>query len=119
MLNTSPLDAEHRSLDAKMGAFAGWDMPISYPAGTIAEHNAVRSSAGIFDVSHLGKIMVQGPGAAAFLDAQLTNRMDNLAAGRARYTLICNERAGIIDDLIVYALAPEEMLVVPNASNRD
>ncbi len=119
MLNTSPLDAEHRSLDAKMGAFAGWDMPISYPAGTIAEHNAVRSAAGVFDVSHLGKILVQGPGATAFLDAQLTNRMDNLGVGRARYTLICTEQGGIIDDLIVYALAPEEMLVVPNASNRD
>jgi aminomethyltransferase len=119
MLKTSPLDAEHRSLGAKMGAFAGWDMPISYPPGTIAEHTAVRSTAGLFDVTHLGKILVQGSGAADFLDSQLTNRMDNLGGGRARYTLICNEDAGIIDDLIVYGLGDGEMLVVPNASNRD
>lgn len=119
MLNTSPLDASHRALGAKTGAFAGWDMPISYPAGTIAEHNAVRSSAGLFDVSHLGKILVRGDAAAAFLDTQVSNRMANLTPGRARYTLICNDEAGIIDDLIVYALAPGEMLVVPNAGNRD
>jgi aminomethyltransferase len=118
MPKLSPLDAQHRALGAKMGMFAGWDMPISY-TGTVAEHTAVRERAGIFDVSHLGKLLVSGPGSATFLDAQLTNKMADLQVGRARYTLICNEDAGILDDLIVYAIAPDEMLVVPNASNRD
>lgn len=118
MLKLSPLDAVHRALGAKMASFAGWEMPISY-AGTIAEHEAVRARAGIFDVSHLGKFLVRGPGAAAFLDGQLSNRMADLQPGRARYTLILNDDAGIIDDLIVYGLAPDEYLVVPNASNRD
>jgi aminomethyltransferase len=101
-----------------MGAFAGWDMPISY-AGTIAEHTAVRQRVGIFDVSHLGKLMVRGDGGGALLDRVLSNRMSDLAPGRARYSLILDEKAGIVDDLIVYALAPGELLVVPNAANVD
>lgn len=117
-LKRSPLDAAHRALGAKMGAFAGWDMPISY-AGTIAEHTAVRTSVGIFDVSHLGKLMVRGDGGAAVLERALSNRMNDLAPGRARYSLILDDNAGIIDDLIVYALAPDELLVVPNAANVD
>ena len=112
----SPLDVAHRALGAHMGAFAGWDMPISY-AGTVGEHDAVRERAGIFDVSHLGKLMVRGAGAAALLDRVLSNRMSDLAPGRARYSLILNDEAGIVDDLIVYVLAEGEMLVVPNASN--
>lgn len=118
MLNVSPLDAAHRALGAKMGAFAGWDMPISY-AGTVAEHTAVRERVGLFDVSHLGKLMVSGAGAAAFLDTQLTNHMADLKPGRARYSMICNPEGGIVDDLIVYAIDAEQLLVVPNASNRD
>jgi len=118
MLKTSPLDDAHRGLGAKMGAFAGWDMPISY-AGTVSEHTGVRERVGIFDVSHLGKVLVRGEGARAFLDRQLANRMTTLEPGRARYTLICNDDAGIIDDLIVYAIARDELLVVPNASNVD
>lgn len=118
MLKLSPLDADHRALGAKMGAFAGWDMPISYE-GTVAEHTSVRERAGIFDVSHLGKLLVAGPGAAQFLDSQLSNRMADLPTGRARYTLICNDDAGILDDLIVYGIGDEEYLVVPNASNRE
>ena len=117
MLELSPLDAQHRALGAKMGAFAGWDMPISY-AGTVAEHTAVRERAGLFDVSHLGKVLVSGPGAEAFLDGRLTNRMADLSLGRARYSLICNEDGGILDDLIVYAIGENELLVVPNAANR-
>jgi aminomethyltransferase len=112
----SPLDVAHRTLGAHMGTFAGWEMPISY-AGTIAEHIAVRERVGIFDVSHLGKLMVRGDGAAALLDHVLSNRMSDLTPGRARYSLILNEDAGIVDDLIVYALAPGELLVVPNAAN--
>ncbi|MFN2614703.1 MAG: glycine cleavage system aminomethyltransferase GcvT [Actinomycetota bacterium] len=118
MLKLSPLDAEHRALGAKMGAFAGWDMPISY-TGTVAEHMAVRENVGIFDVSHLGKLLVRGDGGDQFLDAQLSNRMIGLEQGRARYTLILDDDGGIIDDLIVYAIGPQEWLVVPNASNRD
>ncbi len=114
----SPLDAAHRALGAHMGVFAGWDMPISY-LGTIAEHNAVRERAGIFDVSHLGKLMVGGSGAAALLDRALSNRMSDLVPGRARYSLILNDDGGIVDDLIVYVLSEGEMLVVPNAANVD
>lgn len=118
MLKLSPLDAAHRALGAKMAAFAGWDMPISY-AGTVAEHTDVRERAGIFDVSHLGKLLVRGEAGGAFLDGQLTNRMADLAPGRARYTLICNDDGGIVDDLIVYVLSEAERLVVPNAANMD
>jgi aminomethyltransferase len=114
----SPLDAAHRALGAKMAPFAGWEMPISY-AGTVTEHTDVRERAGIFDVSHLGKLIVRGAGAAAFLDSQLTNGMTTLEPGRARYTLICNPDGGIVDDLIVYALGGDERLVVPNAANMD
>jgi len=101
-----------------MGAFAGWDMPISY-AGTVSEHTAVRERVGLFDVSHLGKVLVSGPAAAAFLDAQLTNRMADLSVGRARYSLICTAEGGIVDDLIVYGDREDEFLAVPNAANRD
>ena len=114
----TPLDAAHRALGAHMGGFAGWEMPISY-AGTIAEHTAVRERVGMFDVSHLGAIGVRGDGAATLLDAVLSNRMTDLAPGRARYTLILDDDAGIVDDIIVYAFIPGEFLVVPNASNVD
>lgn len=118
MLKRSPLDAAHRALGAKMAPFAGWDMPISYE-GTVAEHTNVRERAGMFDVSHLGKLLVSGDGAASFLDEQLSNRIADLAAGRARYTLILDDDAGIIDDLIVYGVVDGELLVVPNAANMD
>jgi len=91
-------------------------MPISY-GGTVGEHTAVRERAGIFDVSHLGKLMVRGAGAARVLDRALSNRMTDLTPGRARYSLILNDEAGIVDDLIVYALGDGELLVVPNAAN--
>lgn len=117
-MRTSPLDAAHRALAAKMGAFGGWDMPISY-AGTLREHEAVRTTVGLFDVSHLGKILVSGAGARAFLDATVTNQMADLPTGRSRYTLLCDARGGIVDDLICYGLADDEVLTVPNAGNRD
>lgn len=120
-MKRSPLDASHKALGARLAEFAGWEMPISY-AGTVAEHNAVRSGAGVFDVSHLGKIRVRGDAAAILLDAALTNRMDNLEAGRARYTLMLDaDSGGIVDDMIVYNVAStgDELLVVPNASNVD
>jgi aminomethyltransferase len=115
-LSRSPLDAEHHALGAHMGAFAGWEMPISYQ-GTLAEHSSVRSDVGVFDVSHLGKLIVEGPGARELLDRTLSNRMADLAPGRARYTLMLTKDAGIVDDMIVYALAAERLLVVPNAAN--
>src|SRR5712692_4418371 len=117
-MKTSPLDAEHRALGARMGPFAGWDMPISYE-GTVREHQAVRESCGVFDVSHLGKIIVHGPAAGALLDRALTNRMTDLEHGRARYTLMLDEDAGIVDDRIVYAIDEEGLFVVPNAANVD
>lgn len=101
-----------------MGAFGGWDMPISY-VGTLREHEAVRTSVGIFDVSHLGKILVMGEGARAMLDRVLTNRMIDLPPGRSRYAMVCTEGGGIVDDLIAYGLSEDRVLVVPNASNRD
>ncbi|MFN2642560.1 MAG: glycine cleavage system protein T, partial [Actinomycetota bacterium] len=117
-LKYSPLDDRHRALGARMGAFGGWEMPISY-AGTITEHTAVRQRAGVFDVSHLGKLLVRGDGAREDLDRALTNRVADLEPGQARYSLILNDDAGIIDDLIVYVLAPDRVLVVPNAANVD
>lgn len=117
-MRTSPLDAAHRDLGAKMGAFGGWDMPISY-TGTLKEHEAVRTTVGLFDVSHLGKILVSGTGARGFLDSTVTNRMADLPTGRSRYTLLCDEQGGIIDDLICYALDDDRVLTVPNAGNRD
>ncbi|MGH2727941.1 MAG: glycine cleavage system aminomethyltransferase GcvT, partial [Actinomycetota bacterium] len=98
--------------------FAGWEMPISY-AGTLAEHTAVRERIGLFDVTHLGAIGVRGEGSAALLDRVLSNRITTLEPGRARYTLILDDDAGIVDDIIVYAFLPGEFLVVPNASNVD
>ena len=96
--------------------FAGWDMPVQY-AGLIAEHEAVRSKAGIFDVSHMGEIVVSGSDAAAFLDYVLTNNVARLRQGRSQYTLICNEAGGVIDDAMLYRLAEAEYLLVVNASN--
>ena len=114
----SPLDAAHRALGAHMGAFAGWEMPISY-AGTLTEHAAVRERVGLFDVTHLGSIGVRGEGSGELLDRVLSNRITDLAPGRARYTLILDDDAGIVDDIIVYAFLPGEYLVVPNAANVD
>lgn len=99
-----------------MAPFAGWEMPLEY-SGTLAEHSSVREQAGVFDVSHLGKLMVEGSGAAEALDRALTNRYSDLAPGRARYTLMLDDDGGIVDDLIVYALSGDRYLAVPNAAN--
>lgn len=116
MLKHSSLDERHRALGAHMGAFGGWEMPISYE-GTIAEHTAVRTDCGVFDVSHLGKFMVLGASGRVDLDRALTNRIADLEVGHARYTLILNDDGGIVDDLIVYVLSEDRTLVVPNAAN--
>jgi len=99
-----------------MTSFAGWQMPLRYASET-AEHQAVRRAAGLFDLSHMGEISVTGPGAAAALDYALTGHLSPMAAGRARYTMICAEDGGVLDDLVVYRTGPEEFLVIANAAN--
>ncbi|MEV8457015.1 glycine cleavage system aminomethyltransferase GcvT [Streptomyces sp. NPDC052095] len=119
-MSTAPrltaLDALHRSLGATMTDFAGWDMPLRY-ASERDEHNAVRTRAGLFDLSHMGEITVTGAGAAAFLNFALVGNIGTIAVGRARYTMICAEDGGILDDLIVYRLGETEYMVVANAGN--
>jgi aminomethyltransferase len=112
----TPLRAVHERLGATMTGFAGWLMPLRY-GSEIAEHQAVRSAAGLFDLSHMGEIAVTGPGADAALDYALTGHMSALKPGRARYTMICAPDGGVLDDLIVYRLADTEFLVVANAAN--
>ena len=114
----SPLHAAHVALGATMGAFGGWDMPISYAgAGVVAEHNAVRTAVGVFDVSHLGKALISGPGAAAFGNDCLTADLTRVEPGQAQYTMCCNDDGGVIDDLIAYLVSPDEVFLVPNAAN--
>jgi len=115
-LRQSPLLAVHQRLGATLTGFAGWQMPLRYGSET-AEHNAVRTAAGLFDLSHMGEIAVTGDGAGAALDYALTGQPSALAPGRARYTMICAEDGGVLDDLIVYRLSDAEFLVVANASN--
>ncbi|UNZ17218.1 glycine cleavage system aminomethyltransferase GcvT [Streptomyces sp. 891-h] len=113
------LDATHRALGATMTDFAGWDMPLRYGSER-EEHLAVRSTAGLFDLSHMGEITITGPQAGALLDYALVGNLSKLAVGRARYTMICDENGGILDDLIVYRLGQQdepEYLVVANAAN--
>ena len=114
----SPLHEAHVALGATMGAFGGWDMPISYAgAGVVAEHTAVRTAVGIFDVSHLGKALVTGPGAAAFVNECLTADLSRLSPGQAQYTMCCNDSGGVIDDLIAYLVSDDEVFLIPNAAN--
>ena len=112
----TPLTSVHEQLGASLTDFAGWLMPLRYGSET-AEHNAVRTAAGLFDLSQMGEFAVTGTGAAAALDYALTGEPSALQPGRARYTMICAEDGGILDDLIVYRLADDEFLVVANAAN--
>ncbi|MGH9274320.1 MAG: glycine cleavage system aminomethyltransferase GcvT [Acidimicrobiales bacterium] len=119
-LRTSPLDAAHRALGAKMVPFGGWDMPLSYGEGTIAEHKACRSAAVAFDVSHLGTVRVAGPDALAKLQGALTNDLAKVAPGRAQYThLLDDADASVLDDIIVWWVDDERFDVMPNASNTE
>jgi len=119
-LSSSPLDAAHRSLGAKMVPFGGWDMPLAYTAGTVAEHLACRSSAVVFDVSHLGTVRVVGEGAFDRLQAAFTNDLAKVAPGRAQYTHLLDEAdASVLDDIIVWWLDDTTFDVMPNASNTD
>ena len=99
-----------------MADFGGWDMPIEY-AGTVAEHTFVRESVGIFDVSHMGKLRITGEGATDFVNSVLANDIHRIELGQAQYSMLCNEQGGIVDDLIVYRLADDDIFIVPNAAN--
>jgi aminomethyltransferase len=119
-LSTSPLHERHVALGAKLADFGGWQMPIEYTAsggGVLKEHAAVRESVGLFDVSHLGKALVRGPGAAEFVNSCLTNDLGRIAPGKAQYTLCCDDGGGVVDDLIAYLVGPDEVFLVPNAAN--
>ena len=115
-LKRTPLESEHRSLGAKLGPFAGWMMPIEY-AGALSEHRAVRERAGIFDLTHLGKVDVTGAGALEMLQHLVTGDLSTLDVDEAQYGMVLNGRGGVVDDLIVYRLEPERYFVVPNAAN--
>ena len=114
----TPLHDRHVELGARMVPFAGWEMPVQY-AGVIPEHLAVRTDAGVFDVSHMGEIEVEGPQAHELLQGALSNDLDRLAPGEAQYTLLTNGDGGIVDDLIAYRLGECSYLLVVNASNRE
>jgi aminomethyltransferase len=113
----TPLHERHVGAGARMVPFAGFEMPVQY-AGVIEEHRAVRSDCGVFDVSHMGEIHVDGPTAQTFLQGVLSNDVDRITDGEAQYTLLTNERGGIVDDLIAYRMARGSFLLVVNASNR-
>jgi aminomethyltransferase len=115
---SSPLDAVHRALGAKMVPFGGWDMPLSYPGGTIEEHLACREDAVVFDVSHLGTVRVEGDTALADLQSALTNDLSKVAPGRAQYTHLLDDADGsVLDDIIVWWIGEGVFDVMPNASN--
>jgi aminomethyltransferase len=117
-LRRTPLYDRHVALGARMVPFAGWEMPVQYE-GVIPEHKAVRADAGVFDVSHMGELEVEGPRARELLQAALSNDLDRIGPGQAQYTLLTNQHGGIVDDLIVYELEPERFLLIVNASNRE
>jgi aminomethyltransferase len=117
MLRT-PLHDEHVALGARLVPFAGFEMPIQYK-GIVEEHRAVRERAGLFDVSHMGELELEGPGALEAANALVTNDLERVSDGQAMYTCACNERGTILDDLIVYRRSRERVLVVCNASNRE
>jgi aminomethyltransferase len=117
-LQRTPLHDRHVALGARLVPFAGWEMPVQYE-GVIPEHRAVRTDCGVFDVSHMGEIEVEGPRATELLQATLSNDLDKIGPGEAQYTLLTNERGGIIDDVIAYRLDDFRYLVIVNASNRE
>jgi aminomethyltransferase len=115
----SPLHERHRALGASFAAFGGWEMPLEYAGGgVIAEHTAVREAVGVFDVSHLGKARVTGPGAAAFVNSCLAGDLDRIGPGQAQWTLCCDEATGgVVDDLIAYRYRDDHVFLIPNAAN--
>ncbi len=118
-MKTTPLHAKHLELKAKMAEFAGYDMPIQYESGVLAEHNWTRSNCGIFDVSHMGQIWLEGTSAAGFLEWLTPSAISKLGEGVAKYTVLTNEQGGIIDDLIVTRLSDDKFFAVINAGCKD
>ena len=118
VLKRTPLHGEHVRLGGKLIGFGGWDMPVQY-SGIIDEHHAVRKALGVFDISHMGQFFVEGAGAAAWLNRMLTNNVERLAIGQGQYTLMLNERGGVIDDLLIYRICDDDWLLVVNASMID
>ncbi|GAA0567819.1 glycine cleavage system aminomethyltransferase GcvT [Paractinoplanes ferrugineus] len=117
-LHRSPLHERHAALGAKLAAFSGWEMPLEYAGGgVLKEHAAVREAVGVFDVSHLGKARVRGAGAAEFVNSCLSNDLGRIGAGQAQYTLCCDESGGVVDDLIAYRFADDDVFLIPNAAN--
>ena len=116
-MNRTPLFDEHVRAGGKMVDFAGYEMPIQYPTGIVAEHRAVRQNAGLFDLSHMGEFFFTGAGAGPAIDRLVSSDIAGLAVGQARYGLLTNERGTIVDDVIVYRLADDEYLMVVNAAN--
>jgi aminomethyltransferase len=114
----TPLHARHTAAGARLVPFAGWEMPVQYE-GVIAEHRAVRTDCGVFDVSHMGELHVEGPNAHELLQSLLSNDLDRIGDGEAQYTLLTNERGGIVDDLIAYRISAYHYLLVVNAGNRE
>lgn len=117
MLKRTPLYERHVALGARMVEFGGWDMPVQY-SGIIDEHTAVRNGAGLFDITHMGRFLVQGSDAATFLDYLVTSNMASLEMGSSTYGLLCYPHGGIVDDVFVYRLLPDQFMVVVNAANR-
>jgi len=118
-LKKTPLNAVHRALGGKMVDFGGWDMPVQYPAGVIEEHMATRTRAGLFDVSHMGEIWVEGPDAIPFVNSITTNDVTKLVDGQAHYSAFPNEEGGVVDDLLVYRFAEDRLLLVVNAGTTE
>jgi len=119
MMKTTVLHSVHAALGARMSPFGGYDMPIQYAGGIIAEHGAARSRVALFDTCHMGEFIVSGPSAAADLDRLFSNDVANLPIGACRYGFLCNEDGGVIDDLITYRLSEAEFMIVVNASGED
>ena len=118
-LRRTPLYETHVALGGKMVPFAGWEMPIQYPMGIVGEHRAVRGAAGLFDLSHMGEFLFSGPNAGSAIDRMVSSDIAGLEVGQARYGLLTNEQGTIVDDVIVYRLAPTEYMMVVNAANID
>ena len=114
----TPLYAQHAALNAKLVEFGGWEMPVQY-SGIVSEHRAVRSAAGLFDVSHMGQIQVSGAGAMDFLQYLAANDIGKLQIGRCQYSFLLNERGGTIDDMMVYRTEADRYTLVVNASNAE
>jgi aminomethyltransferase len=117
-MKRTPLYDAHKALGAKLIDFGGWEMPVSYPAGTIKEHKAVREAVGLFDVSHMGEAYLRGPAAKATVATLTTNAVESAPPGKAVYTLLCTPSGGVVDDCIFYKRADDEFFVIVNASNQ-